>query len=285
MPLKRFLSYGGKTVWALLIGFIVASALSTTLLAKTAELRFERDVNRMVYNDNLGVLNEVKAKIGETSDSLKRLLSDTTSTIANRPYIVVSIEEHKIWYKQGDSVLFEAGVATGSGKTMVSEAGGRQYKFDTPRGRLVVQDKEVDPAWVPPDWHFLEQARKRGLGMIRMERGQTIQASDGSVVTVSGSDVVKRYPSGSTVALTADDGREIVVNGNIVVPPFGVNQRRYKGVLGTRRLVLGDGYGIHGTNNPGSIGQSVSHGCVRMRNEDIEKLFEIVPIGTPVFIY
>lgn len=285
MPLKRFLSYGGKTVWALLIGFIVASALSTTLLAKTAELRFERDVNRMVYNDNIGVLNEVKAKIGETSDSLKRLLSDTTSTIANRAYIVVSIEEHKIWYKQGDSVLFEAGVATGSGKSMVSEAGGRQYKFDTPRGRLVVQDKEVDPAWVPPDWHFLEQARKRGLGMIKMERGQTIQASDGSVVTVSGSDVVKRYPNGSTVALAADDGREIVVNGNIVVPPFGVNQRRYKGVLGTRRLVLGDGYGIHGTNNPSSIGRSVSHGCVRMRNEDIERLFEMVPIGTPVFIY
>jgi hypothetical protein len=285
MPLKRFLSYGGKTVWALLLGFVIATALSTTLMAKTAELRFERDVNRMVYNDNLGVLNEVKAKIGETSDSLKRLLSDTTSSVANRPYIVVSIEEHKIWYKQGDSVLFEAGVATGSGKSMVSEAGGRQYKFDTPRGRLVVQDKEVDPAWVPPDWHFLEQARKRGLGMIKMERGQTIQASDGSVVTVAGSDIVKRYPNGSTVALSADDGREIVVNGNIVVPPFGVNQRRYKGVLGTRRLVLGDGYGIHGTNNPSSIGRSVSHGCVRMRNEDIEKLFEMVPIGTPVFIY
>ncbi len=285
MPLNRFLSYGGKTVWALLLGFVVASALSTTLLAKTAELRFKRDVNRMVYNDNLGVLQEVKSKLGQTSDSLNRLLSDTTSSVANKAYIVVSIEEHKIWYKEGDSVLFEAGVATGSGKSMVSEAGGRQYKFDTPRGRLVVQGKEVDPAWVPPDWHFLEQARKRGLGMVRMERGQTIQGSDGSVVTVSGSDVVKRYANGSTVALTADDGREIVVNGNIIVPPFGVNQRRYKGVLGTRRLVLGDGYGIHGTNNPASIGQSVSHGCVRMRNEDIEKLFEMVPVGTPVFIY
>ncbi|MBA3655917.1 MAG: L,D-transpeptidase [Gemmatimonadaceae bacterium] len=285
MPLNRFLSYGGKTVWALLLGFVVASALSTTLLAKTAELRYKRDVNRMVYNDNLGVLKEVKAKMGETSDRLNTLLSDTTSTVANRAYIVVSIEEHTIWYKQGDSVLFQAGVATGSGKSMVSEAGGQQYKFDTPRGRLVVQDKEVDPAWVPPDWHFLEQSRKRGLGMVKMERGQSIQTSDGAVVSVSGSDVVKRYPNGSTVALAAEDGREIVVNGNIIVPPYGVNQRRYKGVLGTRRLVLGDGYGIHGTNQPSSIGRSVSHGCVRMRNEDIEKLFEMVPVGTPVFIY
>lgn len=285
MPFKRFLSYGGKTVWALLIGFVVATALSTTLLAKTAELRFKRDVNRMVYNDNLGVLQEVKAKLGATSDSLQRLLSDTTSSVANKAYIVVSIEEHKIWYKQGDSVLFEAGVATGSGKSMVSESGGRQYKFDTPRGRLVVQDKEVDPAWVPPDWHFLEQARKRGLGMVRMERGQSIPTSDGGSIMIAGSDVVKRHPNGTTMALTAADGREIVANGNIIIPPFGVNQRRYKGVLGTRRLVLGDGYGIHGTNNPSSIGQSVSHGCVRMRNEDIERLFEMVPVGTPVFIY
>jgi lipoprotein-anchoring transpeptidase ErfK/SrfK len=285
MPLKRFLSYGGKTVWALLIGFVVASALSTTLLAKTAELRYKRDVNRMVYNDNLGVLNEVKAKIGQTSDSLKTLLSDTTSAVANKPYIVISIEEHHLWYKQGDSVLFEAGVATGSGKSMVSDAGGQQYKFDTPRGRLVVQDKEVDPAWVPPDWHFLEQARKRGLGMVKMERGQTITTSDGATVSVSGSELVKRYPNGSTVPLTASEGREIVVNGNIVVPPYGVNQRRYMGVLGTRRLVLGDGYGIHGTNEPSSIGRSVSHGCVRMRNQDIEKLYDMVPVGTPVFIY
>ena len=76
------------------------------------------------------------------------------------------------------------------------------------------------------------------------------------------------------------------MHGNIIIPPFGVNQRRYKGVLGTRRLVLGDGYGIHGTNAPETIGRSVSHGCVRLRNEDIEKLYEMVPVGTPgQFVY
>ena len=87
------------------------------------------------------------------------------------------------------------------------------------------------------------------------------------------------------VPLEASDGREIVVNGNIIIPPFGTNQRRYKGVLGTRRLLLGDGYALHGTNNPSSIGQAVSHGCVRLRNEDIEKLYEMVDVGTPVYIY
>ncbi|WP_120187822.1 L,D-transpeptidase [Ammoniphilus oxalaticus] len=43
-------------------------------------------------------------------------------------------------------------------------------------------------------------------------------------------------------------------------------------------------YGIHGTNNPESIGQSVSQGCVRMQNEDVEWLFRHIPIGTKVVI-
>ncbi|WP_371369637.1 hypothetical protein SRRS_27220 [Sporomusa rhizae] len=43
-------------------------------------------------------------------------------------------------------------------------------------------------------------------------------------------------------------------------------------------------YGIHGTNKPWSIGQFASHGCIRMRNKDIEELFEWIPIGTPVRI-
>ena len=77
----------------------------------------------------------------------------------------------------------------------------------------------------------------------------------------------------------------MVAGGNIIIPPFGTNARRYEGVLGTRRLNLGDGYGIHGTNKPETVGQAVSHGCVRMRNEDIERLFELVPVGTPVYIY
>jgi len=43
-------------------------------------------------------------------------------------------------------------------------------------------------------------------------------------------------------------------------------------------------YGIHGTNNPSSIGQAVSKGCIRMHNHDVENLFLQVEIGTPVII-
>lgn len=44
-------------------------------------------------------------------------------------------------------------------------------------------------------------------------------------------------------------------------------------------------YGIHGTNNPSSIGKNVSHGCIRMYNRDVLELASKVPIGTKVVIH
>jgi lipoprotein-anchoring transpeptidase ErfK/SrfK len=43
-------------------------------------------------------------------------------------------------------------------------------------------------------------------------------------------------------------------------------------------------YGIHGTNNPSSIGKAVSNGCIRTYNNNIIELYNLVPIGTPVTI-
>ena len=57
------------------------------------------------------------------------------------------------------------------------------------------------------------------------------------------------------------------------------------GVFGSRWLGLSiPHYGIHGTNNPASIGQAVSKGCIRMHNHDAESLFQLVEMGTPVII-
>jgi len=53
--------------------------------------------------------------------------------------------------------------------------------------------------------------------------------------------------------------------------------------LGTRWMGLSHkGYGIHGTNAPRSIGKSASHGCIRMRKQDVEELFELVQVGDKV---
>jgi lipoprotein-anchoring transpeptidase ErfK/SrfK len=62
-----------------------------------------------------------------------------------------------------------------------------------------------------------------------------------------------------------------------VVPPGKGNP------LGTRWIGLSiKGYGIHGTSNPRSIGRRASHGCIRLRNEDVEELFELIAVGDAV---
>lgn len=58
--------------------------------------------------------------------------------------------------------------------------------------------------------------------------------------------------------------------------PFGVRWMRLSVPWG--------GYGIHGTNNPKSIGKAVSHGCIRMYNEEVIEVYDLTPIGTPVTI-
>ena len=56
--------------------------------------------------------------------------------------------------------------------------------------------------------------------------------------------------------------------------------------MGAAAMTLsgGDQYAIHGTNNPGSIGGFVSHGCIRMYNSDILDLYERVSLGTKVVV-
>ena len=46
----------------------------------------------------------------------------------------------------------------------------------------------------------------------------------------------------------------------------------------------GSKYGIHGTNQPSSIGKYISQGCIRMKKNDVEYLFDRIPIGTKVWI-
>ncbi len=58
-----------------------------------------------------------------------------------------------------------------------------------------------------------------------------------------------------------------------------------KNFLGTRWLGFDlPQYGIHGTIEPENIGKQVSSGCIRMRNEDVQDLYDLVPIGTKVTI-
>lgn len=283
--LKQLVSDNAAFAFGSLGACVLLLALSGWLLATTADIRYRRDIHRIGFNQNWQLLEELVKATGGSTDSLEKALATGSEATADKPYLVVSIADRRLWYKQRDQILFTTQVAVGSGKTMEKVGGREEYKFDTPRGRLVVESKETDPVWVPPDWHYEEMAKKKGLGLIHLERGKGIPSPDGASIVVDGNDIVKLYPDGRKEVLDAAEGHEITAGGNIVIPPYGTNQRKYKDVLGTHRLYMGDGYGLHGTNEPNSIGRAASHGCVRLRNEDIAYLYNIVPVGTPVYIY
>jgi lipoprotein-anchoring transpeptidase ErfK/SrfK len=86
-------------------------------------------------------------------------------------------------------------------------------------------------------------------------------------------------PSGAFTVIVRIPDPTWYYKGKVVAPGKG-------NPLGTRWLGLSaQGYGIHGTNAPSSIGRNASHGCIRMKNRDVEELFEMVSVGDSVELY
>jgi len=93
-----------------------------------------------------------------------------------------------------------------------------------------------------------------------------------------GERLIKTYPVGVGKASTPTPTGNYTIVEKIMNPG---------GALGSRWMGLSikkGYYGIHGTNNPSSIGGYVSNGCIRMYNQDVEELFPNVQIGMPVNI-
>ncbi|GIP23595.1 hypothetical protein J22TS3_38700 [Paenibacillus sp. J22TS3] len=117
------------------------------------------------------------------------------------------------------------------------------------------------------------------------------------IVADQGDFAIEVYPSNHRLVVRMKDRtikKYTIAVGNPSTPtPIGEYQIVYKGkdwgaAFGPRWLGLNvpwGTYGIHGTNKPYSIGQHLSHGCIRMRNRDIMELFDMVPVGTKVTIY
>jgi lipoprotein-anchoring transpeptidase ErfK/SrfK len=114
-----------------------------------------------------------------------------------------------------------------------------------------------------------------------------VSLPDRKLALLQGERIVKIYdvavgkpstpsPSGEFQIATRVANPTWFGHGRIVAPSA-------KNPVGTRWIGLSArGYGIHGTNVPSSIGKAASHGCIRMRNKDVEELFELVTTGIKV---
>lgn len=103
-----------------------------------------------------------------------------------------------------------------------------------------------------------------------------VSRSNRQLYLLQDGSVMKTYPVGIGKMLTATPIGTYRIINKAPNPggPFGVLW------MGLSR----PHYGIHGTNNPQSIGRLVSKGCVRMHNQDVLELSKFVPIGTIVTI-
>lgn len=121
------------------------------------------------------------------------------------------------------------------------------------------------------------------------ERRIIISLPDRKLILVSGGRVVKAYRVAVGARSTPSPAGQFTIATRIPNPtwyrPGKVVGPGKDNPVGTRWVGLDrKGYGIHGTNEPSSIGRAASHGCIRMRNRDVEELFKLVRVGDAVEI-
>lgn len=75
------------------------------------------------------------------------------------------------------------------------------------------------------------------------------------------------------------------VEEGLPIPPKNDHSRYEPNVLGDYKLTLGEGYMIHGTIYKRFLGMPVTHGCVRLNDEDLEAIFNTLSIGSKVYIF
>ena len=114
-----------------------------------------------------------------------------------------------------------------------------------------------------------------------------VSIPDRKIVLIADGQVVKTYPIAVGKSSTPSPNGSFHIASRVVKPTWYQPGKMVgpgpANPLGTRWMGLGfKGYGIHGTNMPNSIGKAASHGCIRMRNHDVEELFELVQVGDPV---
>jgi lipoprotein-anchoring transpeptidase ErfK/SrfK len=123
----------------------------------------------------------------------------------------------------------------------------------------------------------------------RIKRTVLVSLRDRKLAVLAGGNVLALFPVAVGAAGSPSPTGEFeIVNRiskptyyheGVVIPPGKDNP------IGTRWVGLSEkGFGVHGTNAPKSIGHAASHGCIRLRNRDMERLFTMLRVGDVVEI-
>jgi len=125
---------------------------------------------------------------------------------------------------------------------------------------------------------------------VQPRRRIVVSIPDRKLALIEDGRVVKVYPTAVGRATSPTPSGTFTIVQRVANPawygPGKVVAPGRDNPLGTRWLGLSrKSYGIHGTNDPRSIGRNASHGCIRMRNRDVEDLFARVAVGDVVELH
>ena len=123
----------------------------------------------------------------------------------------------------------------------------------------------------------------------RSKRVALISIADRKLAVLEDGEVIATFPVAVGAAVSSSPTGEFQIVSRVANPTYyrtgTVIPSGKDNPLGTRWLGLSaKGYGIHGTNAPRSIGHAASHGCIRLRNRDMERLFTMLQVGDVVEI-
>jgi lipoprotein-anchoring transpeptidase ErfK/SrfK len=164
---------------------------------------------------------------------------------------------------------------------------GNQPTIHIPANPAVI-DQKVTASKAKPTQASVTAAIDHGTSPVP-KRQIIISIADRQLPVIDHGQVLKTYPIAVGARGTpSPDGDFVIINhakdpiyrgGDMEIPPGKDNP------LGSRWMGLSlKGYGIHGTNVQSSVGKAVSHGCFRMRKQDVEELYTLVQVGDTVMV-
>ena len=283
---RRARAVVGAAAPALLALVTAASLGSAQERSDTSDATKAMDASMIAASVRSSADSIVRAALPATTyrsraDSVASVRTRLAADRDNDLRVVVSLNDRELWALIGSDTLLTAPIAVSTDETL--EYAGKSWRFETPRGVRTVLAKKENPVWIPPEWHYAEVASEHGLKLATMIPGKTV-LSDGRVLDVRDKQVgVVDRTTGEFSYLPTDE--EVIFDSTLFVPPIGTLNRRIEGELGHHMLDTGNGFLLHGTPHKASIGTAATHGCIRLRDDDIAWLYDMVPVGTRVYIY
>jgi hypothetical protein len=131
------------------------------------------------------------------------------------------------------------------------------------------------------------QAAAQTLTQTTLKRTIVVSLEDHKLALVEDGQVKKVYPVAVGKSSTPSPAGTFTIARRVMNPTYSHNGKVVPpgpgNPVGTRWMGLSiRGYGIHGTNEPRSIGKAASHGCIRMAKADLEELYPLVEVGDTV---